>query len=289
MISASLAGQLACIWEATARKPGNVHRYQDFEDVIYLDFLVSAAAMAPVLDRAAQQGVGKTVLEGVEATREVARTNTNLGMLLLFAPLAAVGVNSDLRRGVEQVLSKLDLDDSCLVYEAIRLANPGGLGQATEQDVHDEPTLPLRQIMALAANRDLIARQYANGFLEVFETGMPALGHGLETTGSLEGAIIHCHLQLLAKYPDTLIARKRNLAEAETASRQAQQVLAEGWPESAAGWEAFFGLDAWLRAEGHTRNPGTTADLVAASLFVALREGRITLPARYPWTLEFPT
>ncbi len=288
MISASLAGQLACIWEATARKPGNVHRYQDFEDVVYLDFLVSAAAMAPVLDRAAQQSVGKTVLEGVQATRQVARTNTNLGMVLLFAPLAAVGLSADLRPGIEQVLSNLTLDDSRLVYEAIRLANPGGLGKASEQDVSEEPTLPLRQVMALAADRDLIARQYANGFLEVFETGVPALGHGLETTGSLEGAIIHCHLQLLAKYPDTLIARKRNLAEAETASRQAQQVLAEGWPESAAGWEVFFALDAWLRAEGHSRNPGTTADLVAASLFVALREGRITLPARYPWTLEFP-
>jgi triphosphoribosyl-dephospho-CoA synthase len=289
MISASLAGQLACIWEATARKPGNVHRYQDFDDVTYLDFLVSAAAMAPVLDRAAQQSVGKTVLESVQATRKVATTNTNLGMVLLFAPLAAVGVNSDLRRGVEQVLSNLTLDDSRPVYQAIRLANPGGLGKASEQDVTEEPTIPLRQVMALAADRDLIARQYANGFQEIFQSGVPALEQGLETTSSLEGAIIHCHLQLLANYPDTLIARKRSLAEAETASRQAQQVLARSWPESAAGWQAFFALDAWLRTEGHGRNPGTTADLVAASLFVALREGRITLPHRNPWTLEFPS
>src|SRR5262249_36595266 len=171
---------------------------------------------------------------------------------------------------------------------AIRLARPGGLGRAPEQDVREEPMLPLRQIMELAADRDLIARQYANGFSEVFDDGLTALLRGLEKTHTLEGAIIHSQLQLMANHPDTLIARKRDQWDADSASRWAKQVLEEGWPVSAKGWQSFKAFDAWLRAEGHSRNPGTTADLVTACLFVALREGRITLPSEYPWALEFP-
>jgi triphosphoribosyl-dephospho-CoA synthase len=288
MSRVSLCAQLACIWEATARKPGNVHRFKDFEDVTYLDFVLSAAAIAPVLDRAQGKRIGQIVLEGVEATRAVVKTNTNLGILLLLAPLAAVAEGTELRGGVELPLTTLDVEDARLVYEAIRLARPGGLGSASEQDVRDEPTIPLREAMSLAADRDLIARQYSNGFREVFEDGLPALERGLRETASLEGAIIACHLELLACHPDTLIARKRNRTEAESASRWAGRVLDQGWPHTEAGWPCFSAFDAWLRAEGHSRNPGATADLVAACLFVALREGRITLPPQYPWTLDFP-
>ena len=38
-----LCAQLACVLEATARKPGNVHRFADFDDVSYLDFVTAAA------------------------------------------------------------------------------------------------------------------------------------------------------------------------------------------------------------------------------------------------------
>jgi triphosphoribosyl-dephospho-CoA synthase len=288
MPAVGLCAQLACIWEATARKPGNVHRYQDFDDVTYPDFLAAAAAIAPILDHAVDRRVGETVLRCVEATRDVAATNVNLGIILLLAPLAGVPQGSDLRSGIENVLAALDVADSSDVFAAIRLAAPGGLGRATEQDVRDEPTLPLRQIMSFAAERDLIARQYANGFREVFDDGLPALLQGLENTRSLEGAIIRCHLHLMANYPDTLICRKRNQWDADSAGRWARKVLDEGWPNTGESWETFGMFDSWLRAEGHSRNPGTTADLVAACLFVALREGRIALPSRYPWTLEFP-
>jgi triphosphoribosyl-dephospho-CoA synthase len=288
MLPVGLCAQLACIWEATARKTGNVHRFQDFTDLTYLDFLASAAAIAPVLERARGQRVGRTVLEGVRATRQVVTSNTNLGILLLLAPLAAVPDGSDLGSGVESVLADLDVEDARAAYEAIRLAKPGGMGSVPEEDVRDEPTRPLRQIMALAADRDLVARQYTNGFRDVFEDGVPALDRALGKIGSLEGAIIACHLQLMASHPDTLIARKRDQWDADSASRWAQQVLREGWPTSSQSWKSFASFDAWLRAEGHSRNPGTTADLVTACLFVALREGRIALPAQYPWPLEFP-
>ncbi len=278
-----LCVQVACVWEVTARKPGNVHRFRDFDDVTYIDFLLSAAAVAPVLGAAPGRRVGATVLDAVRATRQVVGSNTNLGMVLLLAPLAAVHDGEELRAGLGRVLAGLDREDARLAYEAIRLARPGGLGRVAEQDIRDEPTGTLREVMVLAADRDLVARQYADGFRAVFKDGVPALRRGLERTGALEGAIIGCHLHLMATYPDSLIARKRSPAEAEEAARRAGGVLAAGWPHDAAGRAALAELDGWLRAQGRSRNPGTTADLVTASLFVALCGGTIQLPPQFPW------
>jgi triphosphoribosyl-dephospho-CoA synthase len=274
-----VCAQVACIWEATARKPGNVHRFRDFSDTSYVDFLVSAAAMAPALDQARDRRVGGTVLESVRATRSMVATNTNLGIALLLAPLAAVPEHRDLRSGVVDVLEKLDVEDARLVYEAIRLASPAGLGQVAEQDLSQQPTVGLRQAMALAADRDLVACQYVNGFHEVLFDGVQALERGLSS--SLEQAIVLCYLELMAKYPDSLIARKRGLAEAEESARRARRVLNLGWQHVGASETAIADLDCWLRAEGNSRNPGTTADLVAASLFAVLREGIIKLPASW--------
>jgi triphosphoribosyl-dephospho-CoA synthase len=283
MLSIGLCAQFACILEATARKPGNVHRYVDFADVIYLDFLLSAAAVAPVFERAVHQRVGQTVLQAVQATCSVVKTNTNLGIILLLAPLAAVPRSDALPAGLTQVLDDLDVSDARAVYQAIRMARPGGLGKVPDQDVADEPSQTLRQVMALAAERDLIARQYANGFQEIFQDGVPAMTERLKQVTSLEQAIISCHLHLLAGHADSLIARKRGQREAEEGSWRARQVLQAGWPHSPLGRAEFAGFDAWLRAEGHERNPGTTADLVTACLFVLLRQGTIPMPSQLPW------
>src|SRR5437868_13826738 len=142
-LSIGLCAQLACVLEVTARKPGNVHRFADFDDLTHLDFLLSAAAVAPVMDEAPRRRVGETVLAAIRATRRVTAANTNLGIVLLLAPLASVPLGEDLLMGVRQVLRGLTLDDSRDVFAAIRLANPGGLGRSPEQDVADEPTQPL--------------------------------------------------------------------------------------------------------------------------------------------------
>ena len=267
-----LCAQLACIWEVTARKPGNVHRYRDFPDLHFTDFLTSAAVVAPILDRAVRRSVGATVVDAIRATRQVVATNVNLGIVLLLAPLAKAPRRTKLRSGVEAVLAKLDLEDSRQVFEAIRMANPGGLGRVAEEDVQGEPTRPLREIMAIAAERDLIARQYANGFQEVFDDGLPALLEGMKQTKDLEEAIILCHLHLLAKHPDSLIQRKCGREEAEEASLKAGQVLDAGWPKGQRAVELFQEFDAWLGEKGNRRNPGTTADLVTACLFAAFRD-----------------
>lgn len=284
LLSTALCAQLACIWEATARKPGNVHRYCDFDDLSYLDFLTSAAAMAPILEIAWQRPVGATILAAIQATRCVASTNTNLGIVLLLAPLAAVKRSVPLASGLKRVLDTLDNRDARSVYRAIRLAAPGGLGTVAEQDVRAEPTKTLGEVMALAAKHDLIALQYVNGFRQVLREGVPVLRDMLRRKSCLEEAIIACHLHLLAEHPDSLIARKRGLPEAERASLGARQVLAKGWPNKVAGRMALTKLDDWLRAKGHARNPGTTADLVTACLFVLLREGNIVAPSRFAWS-----
>jgi triphosphoribosyl-dephospho-CoA synthase len=284
--SAGFCAQLACIWEATARKPGNVHRFQDFEDTSFVDYLLSAAAVAPVLETAGERRVGQTILEGIQATRQVVTTNTNLGILMLLAPLATLPANADLRSGVQWVFEKLDVADTRSVYEAIRLANAAGLGRVAEQDVNQEPTKSLREVMALAADRDMIARQYATSFSEVFNDGVPALLQGLRQKPpvTLEESIIYCHLHLMAKYPDSLIARKRGRAEAEEAAARAAQVLTKFWHNEKTRWQELGRLDAWLRQMGNARNPGTTADLVTACLFVALRDGTIKVPLQVPFS-----
>jgi triphosphoribosyl-dephospho-CoA synthase len=137
--------ELACLLEVSARKPGNVHPQASFEDLEFTDFLLSAQAIAPVIDRALELGVGGTVRECVIRTRALVRTNTNLGIALLLAPLSAVPATQPLELGLVDVLNRLTVEDSRLVFEAIRLAQPGGLGEVSEQDVRSEPSLGLVQ------------------------------------------------------------------------------------------------------------------------------------------------
>jgi triphosphoribosyl-dephospho-CoA synthase len=269
--------RLACEWEVAAPKAGNVHRGRDFADLRYTDFLASAAAIAPIFDQAGRRSVGHTVLDAIRATRGVVSTNTNLGIVLLLAPLAAVPSSQGLQDGVRLVLAGLDIEDARQVFTAIRLARPGGLGNVSAQDVSGEPTLPLRQIMASAAKRDLIAQQYVNSFQDVFDLGLPAFLEGIDRLDTLDEAVIFTQLNFLAKLPDSLIARKRGAEEAEEARCMALGVLQAGWPETSSGRAAFSAFDSWLTALGNSRNPGTSADLVTACLFVAMREKRLAL------------
>ena len=257
------------------RKAGNVHCGRDLGELHYADLLLSAAAIGPPLTRACQRPVGETILEAIQATRCVVRTNTNLGIVLLLAPLAAVAPTGTQgfgvphpwawRCGLPSVLDKLSLDDSRLTFAAIRLACPGGLGDVPKEDVRDEPTLPLRAIMALAAERDLIARQYANGYRDILQVGVPWSKQCLTDGLRIEEAIVRTHLRFLAEYPDSLIARKFGPERAREVSVRAAAVLDD---------DSFAEFDSWLVAQ--RLNPGTSADLVAACLFVALRESIIT-------------
>ncbi|HYH89237.1 MAG TPA: triphosphoribosyl-dephospho-CoA synthase [Solirubrobacteraceae bacterium] len=261
------AAQLACVLEASAEKPGNITPRHDFADTTFEDMLRSAIALGPELGRAAERGVGDTVLAAVRATGRVAGANTNLGIALLLAPLArgALLGGGTLRERTEEVLAALTLDDARAAYAAIRAAGAGGLDEPVEHDVRAEPTIALRAAMTAAADRDSVAAEYATGYALTFELGLPALAGALDAGLGPRPATVELYLALLAAVPDTLIARKRGRRAAEEVSAGAARVLA-----GQASLEAF---DASLREDGNALNPGTTADLVTAVLFVAQLEG----------------
>jgi triphosphoribosyl-dephospho-CoA synthase len=270
------AAQLACVLEVSAEKPGNITPSHDFHDTTYEDMLRSAIAIGPELARAGERGVGDTVLAVAEASRRAAPVNTNLGIALLLAPLARAALSGGpLREGLGATLRALDLADARAAYAAIRLAGAGGLHERVEHDVRSEPTVGLREAMASAAARDSIASEYASDFALTFETGVPALvaarGDGLAE----REAIVELHLRLLGAAPDTLIARKLGAEAAARVSAGASDVLSAGGVRTAPGRRALRSFDASLREPGNALNPGTTADLVTATLFVALLEGML--------------
>jgi triphosphoribosyl-dephospho-CoA synthase len=202
------------------------------------------------------------------------RANTNLGMLLLLAPLArAAGQQgATLRERLSQVLATLTLADGRAVYQAIRLVAPGGLGRVEAQDLRDEPTVTLREAMALAAERDSIAREYVSDYDVTFGVALPALRRARADGLDWAGATLEAYLTTLAALPDTLIARKQGLPAARAVSVRAQEVLAAGEAGSPRRAEAEEAFDSELRGPDNRLNPGTTADLVAGALFVALAE-----------------
>lgn len=275
----------ACSLDVAVRKPGNVSLAAPGHDMEAGQFLTSACVSAPLLFDPAP-GVGERLEAAVRATRAAVGCNTNLGILLLCAPVARAletivaqpgPTSAGLQAALGGVLAALDVADARAAYRAIATANPGGLGAAPAQDVSAEPDIGLREAMRLAAHRDLIARQYANGYAEVFALGLgafasqPSCGQsglpGAEPE-ALAQRVQRVYLAWLATHPDSHIARKHGAAAAQAVSAEAAawraRLAAE--PAAAAG-EAFAAWDDALKGRG--LNPGTSADLTVCTLFVA--------------------
>ncbi len=326
------AVHLACLLEASAHKVGNVHPQAAFADMHFGHFVSSAHSIRDVFQSVQRKSVGQLVLESTTATQRAVGRNTNLGTILLFAPLAKAaspltGQSGDLRSRVQRELGSLTADDSQLVYQAIRIANPGGLGKTQQNDVSAPAPDDLLQAMAQVADTDAVARQYASGFADVFDRLLPWLQQELAAGDSapdqrggpdgvrpgaqgtcqpnpaeaaahhhlpLEGLPIPpvfadalaraaspleavCRLQLrwLAHEPDGLIVRKVGLSVARQVQQHAASALAQLEHHSgrSGDLQAVKQLDRFLRADGHQRNPGTTADLIAATLLAQLLLG----------------
>jgi len=267
---------MACLLEVSAPKPGNVNRQYDFGDTHFEDFLLSAVAIRPALQAANRSGVAQIIWRAIRDTHRLITSNTNLGIVLLLAPLTKacyLSQKADLiavREELAHILAGLTVEDARKAYAAIRLAQAGGLGHSAQADVAEEPVITLLQAMALAQEHDAIAREYVTRFAITFETGVPAIESGWEVSKNLPLAIVHGYLTILAAVPDTLIARKRGLDTALEVSKQAANVLKSGGVFSGAGSRALRELDQQLRMDEHNLNPGTTADLTTASLFLFL-------------------
>lgn len=276
--------RLSMVWEATARKIGNVHPGARFVDIEYMDFLRSAMSVSwDVRSLSYRMLLGGLIYESVQSTRCSVTSNTNLGMILLLAPLVLTAESDNYHAALVELLASTDVRDTQLLYKAIRIASPGGLGDAPEQDIRNEPTVTLLEAMRLAADRDMIARQYANGFADVFDFGVPAFTDAFARFGCVEAAVVDSQLRWLAAYPDSLIARKNGSAIAEDVQKRAAEVLRLGGIATPEGRAAGVALDKHLRSDGNKLNPGTTADLITACLFVALRENKVFPSAPFRW------
>jgi triphosphoribosyl-dephospho-CoA synthase len=260
----------ACLAELDVPKPGNVHRFAPGHRMEIEDFVRSAEASAtPIASRGAR--VGTRVRAAVDATLKAVGQNTNLGIILLCAPLAAAAEVPDapLRPALGEVLDGLDLSDAADVFSAIAAANPGGLGRASRHDVNAPATVTLREAMAEAAGRDRIARQYVTAYEDVFSLGLPVLETARRWRTEARWSTLAVYLAFLAAMPDTHIARKFDMGVAETVRHEAvdwRDALA-ATPDPASLADGLLSWDATLKSRGI--NPGTSADLTVATLFAS--------------------
>ena len=260
------------VGEIEAFKPGNVSVYAEGHDMTVKDFLRSAEVSTPLLCNT-EASLGQRVLESVQATQKAVGCNTNLGMLLLFAPIIMAAESgfkneNELRRNIKKILNRQTDEDAAQVYDAIRIANPGGLGKVESEDVNDAPQCSLIDAMQLASHRDYIALQYTNNFKDVFETGFSAIKSFEKLWNSVKWSTVSCYLMFMSSILDSHIQRKYGVKAAKKIKIKSG-VVAESF-FSASNPETQLNLiqrfDEELKAKNY--NPGTCADLTAASLLI---------------------
>jgi triphosphoribosyl-dephospho-CoA synthase len=257
----------ACILEATVAKPGNVHPRAAFDDLTHDELVAAALAIAPAMERAPSMPLGATIEAAVTASRRVTRSNGNLGIVLAIAPLAAVrGDGPPTVAGVAEVVARLDPSDAAATWRAIAVARPGGLGHASRFDLAGPPPDDLMAAMRAAAGHDSIARLWTEAHAPLFAGPVRDLVASRASGAPIETAVLHAFLAQLAREPDSLIARRHGADVAQAVSARAAEILAT--PEPARG-PAVAAFDHDLRVPRRI-NPGTTADLIAASIYVVL-------------------
>lgn len=265
----------ACNAELTALKPGNVHIHAAGHGMDVTHFRAAAEACAPIIGHAGLT-LGLRIKNAVASSTSAAGCNTNLGIILLCAPIAAAAMRNEpvsLHERVKCELAEVRPSDAGFVYAAIRQANPGGLGTTDEADVAQSPTIPLLEAMALAAPRDRIAANYVSGLGDIFEDHLPLLikirADGRNgTPPARDDAVATLFMSLLARYPDSHIRRKFGMETAAHVQHLAQAARACWTPfVHPASYAELMALDTCLKTERW--NPGTTADFVVATLFAA--------------------
>jgi triphosphoribosyl-dephospho-CoA synthase len=273
----------ACLLDVTALKPGNVGLHAGGHGMQPVDFIRSAEAAAPAIARPAG-AVGERIHRAIVATHAAVGTNTNLGIVLLAAPLAHVAWGPPGREALVQrlraCLASLTVEDARFAFEAIRLARPGGLGTADRHDVHAPARVSLLDAMHEAADRDMIARQYASGYADVLDTGLARLAAARARGRDWRWTTTEVYLAFLARHPDSHVARKFGAAEAAILRDAAveRDRTAAGATDLAAAAERLIEWDGELKARG--LNPGTSADLTVATIFLAFLSDEATDCAR---------
>jgi triphosphoribosyl-dephospho-CoA synthase len=259
--------------EVNALKPGNVSRYAGGHGMTIEDFVLSAELVSPILC-SQKLSLGERVLQSIKITREKAGCNTNLGMVLLFAPIIMAAektrTNSDiaLQNNLKILLEAVNKTDSRLIFQAIREASPGGLGHSDKFDVNSLPDCSLQEAMTVAQERDFIAKQYVTGFSDIFMTGLACIKEFTSRWNRVEWATVACYLTFLAGFADSHVVRKFGNQVAEQTRIKAIAVVKQFKqhtnPDNAV--TALLEFDRELK--NLNINPGTSADLTAASVLV---------------------
>ncbi len=260
--------------EVHALKPGNVSRYSEGHDMRVEDFIKSAELVTPILCRRTSP-LGKRILESVKITRAAIGCNTNLGMILLFAPIVMAAEAKESRGDLDTIQNRLGSvvknstkSDVAMVFQAICEANPGGLGHSDNYDVHLYPRCSLQEAMEAAMDRDNIAKQYVTLFSDIFILGFNTLKRFTDRWNSVEWAAVACYMNFLSSMTDSHIARKYGNKLAEQIKARANKVfnLFENKNNPEDAFSILLEFDKELK--NANINPGTSADLTAASILV---------------------
>lgn len=264
----------ACFAEIEALKPGNVHIFADGHGMQVQDFIKSAELSSAAIAQAGL-GLGERIYQSVHATWEGVGCNTNLGIILLCAPIiqsqlqqSAASNPENLQQQLSQMLAMTTQVDAAWLFKAIKRANPGGLGQSDEHDVNDEAACTLLEAMQYSAEKDLIALQYSNGFLTVINEGLPQYQQALSRLERSAWAVTELYLYWLSHYPDSHIVRKHDLNIAQVVQAEAlthyDAFLQSKNPNQYLS--ALLAFDQSLKSR--KINPGTSADLTVATIFL---------------------
>ncbi len=298
--------ELGILLEASVHKPGNISVVTDFENTRYEHFLASSVAVAPHFEHAARRGIVISRGEASAADAGVGRIirdcvadisvwqnggNTLLGAVILLSPIAIAAGMTDLdekgfdiarvRENLKIVAESSTPQDAVDVYEAIAIAKPSGLGEAPDLDVNDPKSasrilkegVSLFEVFKIAEKYDRICSEWVNNYPITFSLAYPHLSEQIRSGEELRTAVLHTFLKVLAKYPDTFIARKAGLQKAEEVSGTAKEVLELGGLKTVAGRRSLNRFDRELREASNLLNPGTTADIVAAGLSLLVLGG----------------
>ena len=305
--------QFALLLDILTPKPGNVHRYRDHPDTHILHFAASISRLGYPLYNAAKWGyalrtennlpsqLGMLLKNATQAAMEPHGKNTLLGTNMLLIPLvAAAGFDLPethptvirIRQHLTRILHETTVDDAVELVRALQIASPGGAIPKTAEwtsqpraldfqsphtiDLIRRERYTLLDLQRLAATYDAIAEEYITDFGYTFETLYPQFNKALNHHEHLEDAVLATYMWALSQRPDTFIQRKAGIdtankimQEAKTLYTRLQKLPTTRWLKEIAPFEEA------LRAEGSRLNPGTTADLLSASIFLALLFGNI--------------
>ena len=266
---------LAMLFElSSSPKPGNVDRCHDFSDIGFNHFLKSAVSAYPIFRKAAngEGSVGSLILEGVQAWKTWnLGSNTHFGSLVLMIPIAiAAGKPNELHKELENVLEKSSIIDAIDFYSAFGKAKARvvevdsfSLNDQNWQEAVRESGKTLLELMGLSTKHDIVAREWATNYERSFLLAK-RLDEQISRYGQNDG-VVRTFLEALAEVPDSLICAKFGLEVAQKVSKRAGEALLDDTLGKARE------LDTDLLAADI--NPGSTADLIAASLFISLLGG----------------